>query len=105
MPRQPCVYILASRTQRMYIGVTSDLQKRWFEHQAGIKSRFPHAYRINRLVHVELAPTMDDAIRREKQLKGWVRRKKFALINSANPSWTDLAEVYGWKRRSFDSAP
>ena len=105
MPRQPCVYILASRTHRLYIGVTSNLQQRWFEHQAGIRSRFPQAYRIDRLVHVEPALTMDNAIRREKQLKGWVRRKKLALIEANNPSWTDLAEVYGWKRRSFDSAP
>ncbi len=105
MLHQPCVYILASRTHRLYIGVTSDLQKRWFEHAAGIKSRFPKAYRINRLVLVELAPSMADAIRREKQLKGWVRRKKWMLIESVNPSWADLAEEYGWKRRSFDCAP
>ena len=105
MPHQPCIYILASRTHRLYIGVTSDMQKRWFEHQAGIKSRFPNAYHIERLVLVELAPTMSEAIRREKQLKGWVRRKKLALIEAENPTWTDLAESYGWKRRSFDSAP
>ena len=89
----------------MYIGVTSDLQKRWSEHAAGIKSRFPQTYNINRLVLAEFAPTMADAIRREKQLKGWTRKKKLALITVANPSWTDLAEEYGWKRRSFDSAP
>jgi putative endonuclease len=105
MPRQPCVYILASRTHRLYIGVTSNLERRWHEHQAGIRSRFPRMYRIDRLVHVEFAPTMGDAIRREKQLKGWVRAKKLALIGVANPSWTDLAEGYGWKRRSFDCAP
>lgn len=97
MSRTGWVYILASRNRRLYIGVTSDLQRRWVEHRTGIKSRFPSQYQMTRLVFVKEAPSITDAIAREKQLKGWVRRKKVALIERSNPTWSDLAEGYGWK--------
>jgi putative endonuclease len=88
--RQPVVYILASATGRaIYIGVTTDLSRRLEEHRLG---RVIHTakYKINRLVFVEHCDTAPAAIAREKQLKGWSRAKKIALINRANPDWRDL---------------
>lgn len=84
------VYILASRTRTLYIGVTNDLERRLAQHRAGIGSRFTRRYGVDRLVHVEWAPDPLSAITREKQLKGWTRDRKIALIESENPGWTDL---------------
>ena len=89
--RQPVVYILASATGRaLYIGITTDLGRRLIEHRLG---RVTHTakYRIGRLIYVVTFDTAPDAIAREKQLKGWRRSKKIALINRANPTWRDLS--------------
>jgi putative endonuclease len=89
--RQPVVYILASATGRaLYIGITTDLGRRLIEHRSG---RVAHTskYKIDRLIYVETFDTAPDAIAREKQLKGWRRSKKIALINRANPDWRDLS--------------
>ena len=88
------VYILASRTRELYIGVTNNLSRRLAEHRAGIHPD-DHAYRheIFRLVHVERTSDVGEAIRREKQLKGWRRMRKVELIESANPKWLDLASA------------
>ena len=89
--RQPVVYILASATGRaLYIGVTTDMSRRLEEHRLG---RVIHTakYKIDRLIYMELFETAPDAIAREKQLKGWTRAKKIALINRSNPDWRDLA--------------
>ena len=89
--RQPIVYILASATGRaLYIGVTTDLSRRLFEHRLG---RVIHTakYKIDRLIYFEVHETAPDAIAREKQLKAWRRGKKIALINAANPDWRDLS--------------
>ncbi|MBS1815167.1 MAG: GIY-YIG nuclease family protein [Acidobacteria bacterium] len=96
MERHPCVYILSSKYKRLYIGVTSNLMKRMFEHKNPEPDSFSFAkrYNINRLVYVEHFETMAQAIAREKQLKGWVRLKKFALIVSKNPTWRDLSEEW-----------
>lgn len=86
------VYILASLSRRLYIGITRDLERRVWEHQQGIHSNsFTARYHINRLVW--FAETMDvrEAILREKQLKGWLRAKKIALIEETNPEWMDLS--------------
>lgn len=89
--RQPVVYILASASGRaLYIGVTTDLVRRLTEHRAGIVA-FTSKYRNNRLILVEPHDTAPDAIAREKQLKGWRRSKKIALINRSNPGWRDLS--------------
>jgi putative endonuclease len=89
--RQPVVYILASATGRaLYIGITTDLGRRLFEHRSGAVTHTAK-YRINRLIYVETFDTAPDAIAREKQLKGWRRSKKIALINCANPDWRDLS--------------
>ncbi|SEO46079.1 putative endonuclease [Rhodospirillales bacterium URHD0017] len=89
--RHPVVYIMASATGRaLYIGITTDLSRRLIEHRSG---RVTHTakYRIDRLIYVETFDTAPDAIAREKQLKGWRRGKKIALINRANPTWRDLS--------------
>jgi putative endonuclease len=84
------VYILASRSRRLYVGVTNNIFERLAEHRNG-KVAFTAKYAINRLVYVEQASRPMDAISREKQIKGWVRSKKVALIHAANPTWDDLA--------------
>jgi putative endonuclease len=88
--RQYWVYILASRTRRLYVGVTGDLDGRLYRHRTAVKG-FTARYRITRLVYVEVTTDIAAAIRREKQLKGWRRDRKIALITSVNPGWDDLA--------------
>jgi putative endonuclease len=76
----------------LYIGVTSDLTNRIAEHRAGVHpSSFTQRYNVDRLVYFELTSDIQAAIAREKQLKGWTRAKKIALIESENPEWRDLA--------------
>ena len=94
MPREYFVYILASRSRELYIGVTNDLARRVAEHRAGIHPD-DHAYRHEaiRLVFVEQTGDVREAIRREKQLKAWRRMRKIELIESVNPRWLDLASA------------
>jgi putative endonuclease len=89
--RQPAVYILTNRNnQVLYTGVTADLVKRVWEHREALDpTAFTARYRVHKLVHFETASTMVEAIQREKQIKGWLRRKKVALIESHNPGWLD----------------
>jgi putative endonuclease len=101
MHRQPCVYILASRSRRLYVGVTSHLQRRWFEHFLGTNRGFTSRYRIDRLVYVETTQRMSDAIAREKQLKPWRREKKIALIEATNPPWEDYSIEWGWREKQI----
>ena len=84
------VYVLTNRSGTLYVGVTNDVGRRLAEHRSGA-SGFTGRYAIDRLVYIEGYPSAADAIAREKQLKGWRRSKKVALVNAANPSWTDLA--------------
>jgi putative endonuclease len=99
MEREPFVYILASRFRgTIYIGVTSDLMRRIWEHRSGIKSAFPSKYGVWRLVHFEPFGDMERAIAREKQLKNWHRRWKVNLIEEKNPHWLDLALDLGFER-------
>ena len=88
--RQCYVYILANRSRRLYIGVTNNLVRRIWRHRNG-DSDFTGRYRITRLVYYEITADVMSAISREKQLKGWLRRKKVALITTSNPTWDDLA--------------
>jgi putative endonuclease len=85
------VYILASKSRTLYVGVTRDLLRRVHEHKTKSFPGFTAKYRIDRLVHFEESAFLMEAIRREKELKGWRRAKKVALIERANPSWDDLA--------------
>jgi len=85
------VYILASKSRTLYIGVTSDLRCRVREHRNGTHNGFTSQYKIHRLVHYETFVWMQDAIAREKQLKRWRREKKVMLIELENPTWEDLS--------------
>ena len=85
------VYIMSNEHRTTYIGVTSDLERRVWEHRVGRVPGFTSRYGLRKLVHVESFEGPVEAIAREKQLKGWRRSKKLDLINSQNPQWSDLA--------------
>ena len=85
------VYILASISGTLYIGLTSTLEERVFQHKEGLLDGFTAKYGVNRLVYFESFDDVLKAIDREKQLKGWRRAKKIALIESMNPDWRDLS--------------
>jgi putative endonuclease len=85
------VYMLASRSRALYVGVTSDLERRVGEHKAKAVPGFTSRYNIDRLVWYESTSSALDAIEREKQLKNWHREKKVWLIEMENPGWDDLA--------------
>ncbi len=88
---QPCVYILASkRNGTLYIGVTSDLIKRVWEHKSDFVEGFTKQYQVHDLVWYETSENMESAIIREKQLKEWKRQWKLDLIEKTNPYWNDL---------------
>ena len=89
---QYAVYILASRSRVLYIGVTNDLARRVAEHRQGLVEGFSKKYGVDRLVFYEETPDIRSAIAREKQLKSWRREKKIALIKGSNPTWRDLTE-------------
>jgi len=88
---QPSVYILTSqRNGTLYIGVTSDLVKRVWEHQSDVAEGFTKQYQVHTLVWYEVHENMEGAIIREKQLKEWKRQWKIELIEKSNPYWNDL---------------
>lgn len=90
--KSPCVYILASQFKgTLYTGVTSDIERRMFEHRNETHGGFSKRYDVKRLVFLELHERMDDAIHREKQIKKWNRDWKIRLIEQDNPQWRDLA--------------
>jgi putative endonuclease len=86
------VYILASKSGVLYTGVTSNLDLRTVEHRLKMTEGFTKKFNVIRLVHYERFGDIRQAIAREKQIKGWLRAKKIALIESTNPTWKDLAE-------------
>lgn len=91
------VYILSNRKRTvLYIGVTNNLQRRLYEHKNEMVDGFTKRYHIHRLVYFEEFDHIDQAIAREKMLKGWRRDRKDALITSFNPEWNDLSE--GWEK-------
>ena len=93
--RQYWVYITTSNTRHpLYIGVTDDLERRLYEHKFGDSDThaFAFKYHAYRLMYAEEYSLIDDAIAREKQLKGWSRKKKIALWEQENPEWRDLSE-------------
>jgi putative endonuclease len=85
------VYILASHSKVLYVGVTNDLERRVFQHRQGLHG-FTARYRVTRLVYYDQTASVMAAIQREKQIKGWLRRKKVELIEETNPMWLDLAQ-------------
>ena len=93
MPKQPCVYILASKPRgTLYVGVTSTLIQRAWQHRNHVVEGFTKRYGVTKLVWYELHETMGRAIRREKELKKWMRAWKLELVEARNPEWTDLYE-------------
>jgi putative endonuclease len=93
---QHYVYIMASASRVLYVGVTSNLHRRVWAHKQKFIDGFTKRYNITRLVYYEETSDIRAAIEREKQIKGWLRAKKVALIESVNPGWSDLSE--GWYR-------
>ena len=85
------VYILTNKTTKvLYIGVTNNLSRRVYEHKQKLVKGFTSKYKVDKLVYYEVFDSPDNAISREKQLKGWLRNKKIELIKSFNPLWKDL---------------
>lgn len=89
------VYIVASASRVLYVGVTNHIERRIAEHRQGRVSGFSARYKTRELVYMELFGDVRAAIAREKQLKGWIRARKIALVESKNPHWKDLA--VDWK--------
>ncbi len=88
------VYILASETGTLYIGVTNDLQRRIYEHKYGLIEGFTKKYSVTKLVYYEETTDIIEAISREKQIKTWRRGRKIDLIKLMNPEWNDLSEEW-----------
>ena len=84
------VYIVSGHSRCLYIGVTSELAGRMWEHKNGVYDGFTKKYKLNQLIYHEFFYDIETAIAREKQLKGWSRAKKIALIEKMNPGWEDL---------------
>lgn len=96
------VYILASKLKRLYTGVTSELQKRVWQHKNKVHPEsFAAKYNIDQLVYFERFGSITAAIAREKEIKGWLRVKKVALIVASNPTWRDLSLEWGKPTETF----
>ena len=89
-----CMYIMASRSRVLYVGVTNDIVRRVDEHRRGLIPGFTRKYHITRLVYLERFTDIRAAIAREKEIKGWVRARKIRLIEERNPTWEDLARQW-----------
>ncbi len=92
--KQYYVYLMTNRSRTLYVGVTSNLQQRAYQHRNKLIEGFTSKYNLTRLVYFEMTNDAKSAIAREKQIKGWLRSKKIALIESTNPEWEDLSEVF-----------
>src|SRR5436309_2637528 len=88
------VYIVTNKSWTLYTGVTNNLERRAWEHKHGATKGFTSKYRMGKLIYMEQLRNIRDAIAREKQIKGWTRAKKMALIRSVNPTCQDLSK--GW---------
>jgi len=86
------LYTMASRSRTLYTGVSSDLVRRVYEHKNKLREGFTSRYNIERLVYFEEYTDPREAIAREKEIKGWRREKKVALIERDNPAWDDLSQ-------------
>jgi putative endonuclease len=82
---------MTNKSRTLYTGVTNDLERRVYEHKQKLVAGFTAKYNIDRLVYYEATEDVNAAISREKQIKGWLRAKKIALIESMNPDWVDLS--------------
>lgn len=85
------VYIMTNKSRTLYTGVTNNLERRVYEHKNKLVAGFTSKYNITKLVYYEETNDVNVALAREKQIKGWLRAKKIALIESENPEWKDLS--------------
>ncbi len=93
MSKEYYIYLITNNHKNvLYIGVTNDLIRRIYEHKNKLQKGFTEKYKVNRLVYYEIYTEIADAIMREKQIKGWSRKKKNDLVNRLNPNWDDLYE-------------
>ena len=92
--KQYYVYIMTNKSRTLYTGVTNNLTRRVFEHKHHLVDGFTKKYNITKLVYYEETNDIREAIAREKQIKGWLRKKKIAIIEAMNPEWEDLSK--GW---------
>jgi len=96
---------MASRSRTLYTGITDNIYRRALQHKSGTIEGFTKRYHINRLVYFETFKYVNNAIRREKQIKSWDRAKRLALIESMNPTWLDLAEGWGEPIQPLNADP
>ena len=89
--RQYYVYILTNSTRTLYVGVTNDLERRMYEHKNKLVPGFASKYNVTWLAYYEQTSDVESAIAREKEIKGWRRSKKTALVESLNPLWKDIS--------------
>jgi len=95
------VYILSTKSRVLYTGITDDIYRRTWEHKNDVNPGFTRDYKVHRLVYYETFKYVNNAIVREKTIKGWLRRKKIALIEAENPTWEDLSASWFDGSRSF----
>ena len=88
------VYLMTNKSRTLYTGITNNLERRVYEHKNKLIEGFTKKYNITKLVYYEISNDVEAAITREKQIKGWLRRKKIALIESVNPQWKDLSKEW-----------
>jgi putative endonuclease len=92
MSKEYFVYIMTNKSRMLYTGITNNIERRVYEHKNKLIPGFTSKYNITKLVYYEAGSDISVAIAREKQIKGWLRAKKIALIESMNPDWKDLSE-------------
>ena len=88
--KQYYVYILTNKSNTLYIGITNDLIRRLYEHKNKLIAGFTKKYNIDRLIYYEVFDSPETAIQREKEIKGWTRKKKLELIKKVNPNFKEL---------------
>ena len=94
MSKEYYVYIMTNKSRTLYTGVTNNLMRRVYEHKNKLVAGFTSKYNIQFLVYYEMTTDVHVALAREKQIEGWLRAKKVALIDSMNPTWKDLSEEW-----------
>ena len=102
MSKEYYVYIMTNKSRTLYTGVTNNLIRRVHEHKNKLVPGFTSKYNIQFLVYYEAGNDINAAIAREKQIKGWLRSKKIALIDSMNPQWKDLSEEWDISNRAVE---
>lgn len=105
MAKQYYVYVMTNKSHTLYTGVTNNLERRVYQHKQKLVPGFTARYNITRLVYFEATQDVHAAIAREKQIKGWLRSKKIALIESINPGWQDLSVEWCEEKDPSQSSP